>query len=186
MALSFEPTEIPDVVLVRSERHDDARGSFREVFRAQEFEDAGLPSVFVQDNLARSVRGVLRGLHYQLPPEAQGKVVGVVRGEIWDVAVDLRVGARTFGHWVGRMLSADSGDMLWIPPGFAHGYCILSDVADVHYKVTRPYVQALNRGVAWDDPELGIRWPVEAPVLSDNDRSQPTLAEAENLFRHVP
>ena len=183
MSFQLEPLAIPDVVLVRPKRHVDARGSFQETYRRSAFIAAGLPGDFAQDNLARSSRGVLRGLHYQLPPAAQGKLVGVVAGRIWDVAVDLRSGSGTYARWVGRTLDAEAGEWLWIPAGFAHGYVVLSDVADVAYKVTAEYDAKLDRGVRWDDPAMGIDWPVREPVLSAKDQSLPTLAAAENTFR---
>ena len=183
MSFTFHPLAIRDVVLIRPERHLDDRGFFKEVYREDLFREAGIDAPFVQDNLTRSVRGALRGLHYQLPPAAQGKLIGVVRGKIWDVAVDLRRGGPTFGRWVARTLDVDAGDLLWIPPGFAHGYCTLSDTADVLYKVTRPYAPELSRGLRWDDPTLGIQWPVDDPILSAADRRQPSWARCENPFR---
>lgn len=183
MAFTFTPLGIRGVVLVRSERHLDDRGFFKETYRKDEFASAGIDAHFVQDNLTLSVYGVLRGLHYQLPPAAQGKLVGVVRGRIFDVAVDLRVGGPTYGKWVARTLDVDRGEMLWIPPGFAHGYCVLSETADVFYKVTAPYSPELSRGLKWNDPVLGIQWPIEDPVLSDADQRQPPLARCENPFR---
>lgn len=186
MAFSFDPLEIPDVVAVRPDRFDDERGYFKEIFRAEDFARAGLPTSFVQDNLTRSSRGVLRGLHYQLPPGEQGKLVGVVRGRIFDVAVDLRLDSPSYGDWVGRTLDDEAGELLWVPPGFAHGYCVLSDSADVTYKVTHGYEPRLNRGLAWDDPSVGVEWPVSEPVLSAADRGQPSLEACENTFRMVP
>ena len=183
MSFRFERLDIPDVVLVRPTRHTDARGFFQETYRRSAFTEGGIPVTFVQDNLARSTRGVLRGLHYQLPPAAQGKLVGVATGRIWDVAVDLRRGSATYGRWTAQTLDADAGVQLWIPAGFAHGYVVLSDVADVSYKVTAEYDAKLDRGIRWDDATLGIRWPVADPVLSDKDRSLPTLELAENTFR---
>lgn len=183
MAFTFHPLSIRDVVLIRPERHLDDRGFFKEVYREGDFADAGIRFRFVQDNLTLSVRGVLRGLHYQLPPAAQGKLVGVVRGRIYDVAVDLRVGGPTYGKWVARTLDVDSGEMLWVPPGFAHGYCVLSETADVFYKVTEEFVPDLNRGLAWNDPSLGIQWPISDPILSDADQRQPRLARCDNPFR---
>lgn len=185
MAFSFEPLEIPDVVLVRTSRYEDERGYFEERYRESAFVEAGVAARFVQDNASRSMRGVLRGLHYQIPPAAQGKLVGVTRGRVFDVAVDLRVGGATYGRWVGRELSAESGELLWIPPGFAHGYVVLSDAADVAYKVTAEYASDLDRGIRWDDPELAIAWPVADPLVSPKDRAQPMLAAAENPFRAV-
>lgn len=186
MAFTFEPLKIRDVVVVRPERHLDDRGFFKEVYREDAFAEAGITARFVQDNVTLSVHGVLRGLHYQLPPAAQGKLVGVVRGRIFDVAVDLRVGGPTYGKWVSRILDVDRGEMLWVPPGFAHGYCVLSETADVMYKVTAPYRPELSRGLRWNDPALGIQWPVADPILSDADQRQPTLARCENTFRIRP
>jgi len=184
MAFSFEPTEIPDVVLVRPETHHDRRGFFKEVYQREAFHQAGIDANFQQDNVTRSGRGVLRGLHYQLPPGAQGKIIGVIQGAIYDVAVDLRHGSPAFGRWVGRALDDTEGAMLWIPAGFAHGYAVLSETADVSYKVTGSYRPDLARGIAWDDPELAIDWQVEAPILSDADRAQPSFADCENTFRY--
>lgn len=183
MSFRFERLAIPDVVLVRMQRHGDARGFFQETYRRSEFAAAGIADTFVQDNHARSSRGVLRGLHYQLPPVAQGKLIGVAAGRIFDVAVDLRASSPTYARWVGRTMDAEAGELLWIPPGFAHGYVALSDVADVTYKVTAEYAAALDRGVRWDDPAIGVEWPVTDPIVSPKDRVQPLLAEAENPFR---
>jgi dTDP-4-dehydrorhamnose 3,5-epimerase len=182
MTFTFERVAIPDVVLVRPTRHADQRGFFQESYRESEFVEAGIRARFVQDNLARSTRGVLRGLHYQLPPVAQGKLVSVITGKIFDVAVDLRAGSPTFGRWVGVTLTSDVGEMLWIPPGFAHGYVVLTDTADVGYKVTAEYRPQLDRGVLWNDPAIGVQWPVEAPLVSAKDQAQPTLDRCENPF----
>jgi len=183
MRFTFERLEIPDVVLVRPTRHADERGFLQESYRESAFTEAGIRARFVQDNLARSARGVLRGLHYQIPPAAQGKLVSVVHGSIFDVAVDLRVGSPSFARWVGTTLEADTGNQLWIPPGFAHGYLVLTEVADVAYKVTEEYRPELDRGVLWSDPEIGIEWPVESPTVSPKDREQPTLDRCDNPFR---
>lgn len=182
MSFTFEPLVVPDVVLVRTRAHADERGSLTETYRESAFRAAGIGARFVQDNLSRSTRGVLRGLHYQVAPAVQGKLVGVARGRIFDVAVDVRPGAPTFGRWVGRTLDAVSGDLLWIPPGFAHGYQVLSDAADVVYKLTAEYRPELGRGVRWNDPAIGIAWPLEDPVLSDADRTHPMLVEAADPF----
>lgn len=183
MSFTFEPLAIPEVVAVRPTRRRDARGFFEEMYRKSAFVEAGLDLPFVQDNFVRSTRGVLRGLHYQLPPVPQGKLVGVASGRVFDVAVDLRVDAPTFGRWVGHTLDSEIGEMLWIPPGFAHGYAVLSDVADVVYKVTAEYAPELDRGVLWNDPAIGVEWPLEDPIVSERDASQPLLAAAENPFR---
>ena len=182
MSFTFERLDIPGVIVVRPEKHRDDRGSFTEIYRQEEFAAAGIAPMFVQENIVHSSGGVLRGLHYQLPPAAQGKLVGVVQGRIFDVAVDIRQGGPTFGHWVGRELDAEEGEMLWIPPGFAHGYCVLSETADVLYKVTGYYEPALGRGIRWNDDLLAIRWPLVAPNISDIDLNQPALEECENPF----
>jgi dTDP-4-dehydrorhamnose 3,5-epimerase len=179
----FTRLEIPEVVLVRARAFADARGFFMEAYKRSEFVANGIPHSFVQDNFSRSARrGVLRGLHYQKAPKAQGKLVMVLRGRIWDVAVDIRRGSPTYGRWVAAELSEEDHTMLWVPPGFAHGFCVLSDGADVLYKCTDEYAPELDRGVRWDDPELGIPWPVEEPVLSEKDRSWPGLREADNNY----
>jgi dTDP-4-dehydrorhamnose 3,5-epimerase len=183
MKFDFEPLEIPDVVLVTATRYADERGFFQESYRASAFAEAGIDARFVQDNLARSSKGVLRGLHYQIPPGAQGKLVGTTSGRIFDVAVDLRVGSATYGRWVGAELDADGGQLLWVPPGFAHGYAVLSDVADVYYKCTEEYRPELDRGVLWNDPVIGVEWPVTDPIVSGKDREQPTLEHCDNPFR---
>jgi dTDP-4-dehydrorhamnose 3,5-epimerase len=178
-SFSFSPCRIPEVLRIRTQRFQDDRGFFSERFRLSLFQEAGLSGPFLQDNWARSSRRVLRGLHYQLPPGGQGKLVGVTRGRIFDVAVDLRSGSPTFGEWVGAELDEESGDLLWIPDGFAHGYQVLSDEADVVYKVTTEYDPELDRGIRWDDPELAIPWPLADPILSDRDRGLPGLGDAE-------
>ena len=182
MSFAFRSLEIPDVVLVSPTRRGDARGFFAETYRASEFAEAGITTPFVQDNLARSGPRVLRGLHYQLPPVPQGKLVQVLRGRIFDVAVDLRRGSPTFGRWVGHELGEEAGELLWIPPGFAHGYAVLSDGVDLAYKVTTEYQADLDRGVRWDDPTLGVAWPFGDPVLSDRDRTLPLLADIGTPF----
>lgn len=182
MSFEFSPTRIPDVVLIRPTRHRDGRGFFQETYRRSVFADAGIDATFVQDNVAHSAAGVLRGLHYQLPPADQGKLVWVPRGEVFDVVVDLRRDSAYHGEWVGCRLDAEGGAMLWIPSGFAHGYVSLADDTTVAYKVTAQYEPELDRGIRWDDPELDIEWPVTDPVLSAKDRQLPSLAEAENPF----
>ena len=182
MSFRFTRLEPPGLVLIEETRRGDARGFFAETYREGPFRAAGIPGPFVQDNHARSSRGVLRGLHYQLPPRAQGKLVRIVTGEVFDVAVDLRQGSPTFGRWAGVRLSGDAGRMLWLPPGFAHGYVVLSESADFTYKVTAEYDAALDRGIRWNDPAIGIEWPTEAAVISEKDRGLPLLAEADNPF----
>ena len=172
---------IPDVLLIDLKRHGDARGFFMETFRESVFDALGLGVRFVQDNHARSSKGVLRGLHYQLPPAAQGKLVRVPRGRVFDVAVDLRRDSPTFGRWVGMELSEARPQMLYIPPGFAHGYCVMSDTADFTYKVTAEYDPSAERGLRWNDPAIGIEWPLAEPSLSERDLVLPGLADA-HLF----
>jgi len=172
---------IPDVVLLTPKVFGDDRGFFYESFNARAFEAAtGLNPDFVQDNHSRSVKGVLRGLHYQLAPHAQGKLVRVVQGEVFDVAVDIRRASPTFGQWVGAVLSAENKNQLWIPPGFAHGFVTLSDTAEFLYKTTDVYSPECERCIAWDDPTIAIDWPIDyAPSLSVKDQLGVALTEAD-------
>ena len=176
------PTAIPEVLILEPKVFGDARGFFFESFNQKAFNEAtGLDLNFVQDNHSRSAKGVLRGLHYQLPPHAQGKLVRVVRGAVFDVAVDIRQGSPTFGQWVGVELSEDNHRQLWIPPGFAHGFLTLSDSADFLYKTTDYYAPSHERCIAWNDPQIGITWPDigTAPLLSTKDEMGKTLTEAQ-------
>lgn len=173
---------IPDVVLIEPKVFGDARGFFFESFNLNTFEAAtGLRPEFVQDNHSLSARGVLRGLHYQLAPKAQGKLVRVVQGEVFDVAVDIRRDSLTFGHWVGAHLSADNKRQLWVPPGFAHGFLTLSEQAEFLYKTTDYYAPSHERAILWNDPAIAIDWPLGdiSPVLSDKDMAALPLAHAE-------
>ena len=183
MSLKVERLDIPDVLLVEPARFGDARGFFSEVWSQRALAAQGLDVAFVQDNhsLSREV-GVLRGLHFQRPPAAQGKLVRVVRGAILDVAVDIREGSATYGRHVAVELSAANWRQLWVPRGFAHGFCTLEPDTEVLYKVDAYYDRAADAGIAWDDPALGIAWPVGAPVLSDKDRAAPRLAEIPPPF----
>ena len=176
---------IPDVLLVRPKRHGDARGYFVETFNDRIFRREIADIAFVQDNEALSAQqGTVRGLHFQRPPSAQGKLVRALKGAIFDVAVDIRHGSPTFGHHVSALLTAETGDQLWVPPGFAHGYCTVEPDSVIAYKVTAFYSAADDAGMAWDDPALGVDWPVEpgAALLSDKDKRQPKLAELPPLF----
>ena len=173
---------IPEVVLLQPKVFGDERGFFYESFNQQAFNEAtGTNHAFVQDNHSRSSQGVLRGLHYQLPPRAQGKLVRVVRGAVFDVAVDIRKGSPTFGQWVGALLTEDNHHQLWVPPGLAHGFLVLSESADFLYKTTDYYSPDHERCIRWDDPQLAIAWPsVEAAIqLSAKDQAGRWLAEAE-------
>jgi dTDP-4-dehydrorhamnose 3,5-epimerase len=182
MPFKFQRLEIPDIILVEARSARDERGYFMETYKQSAFASNGIPEVFVQDNHSHSMRGVLRGLHYQKHPKAQGKLVMVLRGEIFDVAVDLRRGSPTFGKWVGRVLSSENWHMLYIPVGFAHGVCVLSDVADLVYKVTDEYAPECERGIVWNDPALGIQWPTAQPVVSTRDAALPMLQDADFNF----
>ncbi len=171
------PTAIPDVVLVEPDVFRDDRGFFFESYHAEKYAEAGIAEPFVQDNQSHSIRGTLRGLHAQrLQP--QGKLVRALSGEIFDVAVDIRPSSPTFGRWVGAILSADNRHQLWIPAGFAHGFAVLSETADVLYKCTTLYRRDDEIGIAWNDPEIGIEWPLSSePLLSPKDATAPRLAE---------
>lgn len=172
---------IPDIILFTPKVFGDDRGFFYESFNQQTFEElTGLKRSFVQDNHSKSQKGVLRGLHYQLPPKAQGKLVRVVQGEVFDVAVDIRKGSPTFGQWVGEILSAENKRQMWIPEGFAHGFLTLSDSAEFLYKTTDYYSPDHERCIAWDDPELAVQWPImDTPALSGKDQQGQALKAAE-------
>jgi dTDP-4-dehydrorhamnose 3,5-epimerase len=177
----FTPTKIPDVIIIDPKVIGDDRGFFFESFSDRAFRAAiGRPITFVQDNHSRSHRGVLRGLHYQLPPRAQGKLVRVVAGEVFDVAIDIRRSSPTFGKWVSQILSESNRKQLWIPPGFAHGFMTLSESADVLYKTTEFYYPESERCILWSDPSLGIRWPSpDCPSLSKKDSNGQMLKDAD-------
>lgn len=175
--MNVEPTALREVLIITPRVFRDARGFFLESYNRETFRANGIDAAFVQDNHSQSVRGTLRGLHFQLPPFAQVKLVRCVRGTIWDVAVDIRAGSPTFGRWAGAELSAENFRQLYIPAGFAHGFCVLTDEAEVLYKTTAVYSHAHERGIAWDDPDLAIAWPVARPLLSDRDRRAASLAE---------
>lgn len=170
--MKITPTKIADVLLIEPRVFGDDRGFFYESFNQKAFEEAtNIKLPFVQDNHSKSGRGVLRGLHYQLAPHAQGKLVRVVQGEVFDVAVDIRKDSKTFGQWVGAHLSAENKNQLWIPPGLAHGFVVLSETAEFLYKTTSYYAPQAERSLRWNDPTLAIDWPINAePILADKDR----------------
>lgn len=174
--MKVTPTDLPGVLILEPRVFPDARGFFLETYNKEKYVAAGLPLEFVQDNLSLSGRGVLRGLHYQ-NPHAQGKLVYVLQGEVWDVAVDIRRDSATFGRWTAVTLSSENKKQFYIPPGFAHGFCVLSETALFTYKCTDTYHPECDGGVRWDDPDIGITWPVTDPILSDKDRKQPYLRE---------
>ncbi len=174
--MKISETELPGVLLLEPKRFGDDRGFFMELFHAKRYAEAGISGPFVQDNFSRSAKGILRGLHFQ-EPNAQGKLVQVLAGAVYDVAVDIRRGSPTFGKWVGVELSADNRRQLWVPAGFAHGFCVLSETADFVYKVTSYYDAATESGFRFDDPDVGIEWPDVELLYSERDRSAPRLAE---------
>ncbi len=179
--MKFTPTSLPDVILIEPQVCGDDRGFFMEVFQARRFNDAGIHAEFVQDNHSGSSQGILRGLHYQIR-HVQGKLVRVIVGEVFDVAVDLRCSSPTFGKWVGHYLSAQNRLQLWIPTGFAHGFYVLSEWAEVLYKATDYYAPQWDRALLWNDPEVGIDWPLisgEHPILSEKDARGKLLRDAE-------
>jgi dTDP-4-dehydrorhamnose 3,5-epimerase len=182
MPVKVTPTEIPDVLVVEAGLIRDDRGFFSETYSARMFEEAGLRLGFVQDNLSGSKKGTLRGLHYQLEPHGMGKLVRVIRGSIFDVAVDLRRGSPSFGKWVGRTLTAGSSAALWIPTGFAHGFVAMEDDSLVLYKCTAIHTPAAERAVNYRDPTIGIEWPIPPSIVSPKDAAAPLLADAEHNF----
>jgi dTDP-4-dehydrorhamnose 3,5-epimerase len=174
--MRFRPTELPGVILVEPDVHRDERGFFLETFHAAKYAEGGIPGPFVQDNHSRSVRGTLRGLHAQRR-RPQGKLVRAVDGEMFDVAVDIRPDSPAFGRWVGVRLSGQNFHQLYIPPGFAHGFCVLSDHVHVEYKCTDFYRADDEIGIAWNDPAIGISWPLKDPIVSAKDRALPNLRD---------
>ena len=179
--MQFVPTSIPDVILIKSKVFGDSRGFFLETYRENLFVEAGIPDRFVQDNHSGSQQGTLRGLHYQIR-KTQGKLVRVVVGELFDVAVDIRRSSPTFGEWVGEVLSAENKRQLWVPPGFAHGFYVLSEWAEIAYKATDYYAPEWDRSILWNDPDIGVDWPIlpdSQPLLSAKDQQGKLLAEAD-------
>lgn len=179
--MEFIPTSLPDVILVQPDVRGDERGFFMETYRMDKFEAAGIPTRFVQDNHSRSQQGVLRGLHYQIR-QAQGKLVRVIVGEVYDVAVDIRRESPFFGKWTSARLSAQNKLEMWVPPGFAHGFYVLSDWAEVTYKTNDYYAPQWERSIAWNDPQLCVQWPLvngQEPALSAKDAQAVSFAEAE-------
>jgi dTDP-4-dehydrorhamnose 3,5-epimerase len=184
--MNIRETSLPGVLLLEPKVFRDDRGFFIETFNTRSLAGSGVPAEFVQDNHSRSTRGVVRGLHYQLR-SPQGKLVHVARGRIFDVAVDIRLGSPHFGEWFGTELDDENLASLWIPPGFAHGFCVLSDVADVIYKCTTLYDPADDRGILWNDPAVGIEWPVESPIVSLKDSRLRKLSDTRfDLPRFKP
>lgn len=182
MPFRFQRLEIPDVVLVEGDALEDDRGVFMETYKRSAFASNGILDTFVQANYSHSGRGVLRGLHYQMHPKAQAKLVMALGGEVFDVAVDLRRGSPTYGRWTSVVLSSTNRRMLYVPVGFAHGFCTLSAEAHVYYLASEEYASEYDRGIVWNDPQIGVRWPVQEPRLSLRDARHPALREADNNF----
>lgn len=171
-------TGLPGVLIVEPDRFGDSRGFFQEIWHEGRYREAGIPGPFVQDNMSLSAHGVLRGLHFQ-NPNGQGKLVYVLQGEVFDVAVDIRTGSPTFGKWIGAVLSADNARQFYIPPGFAHGFCVTSESALFAYKCTDFYNPQTEGVIRWDDPAIGIDWPVSDPAVSERDAAAPLLADID-------
>jgi len=182
MPFSFKKLKITDVILVEPRIFPDDRGFFMESYKQSEFIKNEINTKFIQDNYSHSSKGVLRGLHYQKDPKAQAKLVMVIKGEIFDAVVDLRKNSPTYGKWIGEILSEQNHRLLYVPEGFAHGFCVLSDEVDVIYKVNNEYSPENDRGILWSDPEVGINWPIENPIISEKDTKQPLLKNADNDF----
>lgn len=184
MAFRFTPIDLPEVLLIQPPVFPDERGFFMETYKYSEFSRNGIAEQFVQTNHSHSARNTLRGLHYQKTPHAQGKLVRVVIGEVFDVVVDIRKGSPRYGQWAGSQLSASNNNILYIPPGFAHGAWVLSEQASLLYMVTQEYAPECEAGVIWNDPALAITWPAGEPVLSARDRNWPPLRAADNNFTY--
>ncbi|MEM3845503.1 MAG: dTDP-4-dehydrorhamnose 3,5-epimerase [Candidatus Parvarchaeota archaeon] len=181
--MEFESLEIEGLVLIKPKVYYDNRGFFMETYSKKEFEEHGIKTEFVQDNHSWSIKNTLRGLHFQKEPYSQAKLIRCISGEILDVAVDIRKNKKTFGKHVKINLSAENKYMLFIPEGFAHGFLVLSDYAEIIYKVSKFYNKEYESGIIWNDPELAIEWPVKNPILSENDRSRPRFSEIKNYLR---
>jgi len=184
MPFTFRKLEIPEIILIKPEVFPDGRGFFMEIYKYSDFAQGGIKEDFVQDNFSRSARGVLRGLHFQKSPNAQGKLIQCLRGRIFDVAVDIRKSSPTFGRWVGTELTGKNKRILYIPPPFAHGFVVLSETADVVYKCTKEYSPQDDRGIIWNDPDINILWPLKEPVLSGKDAGHPLLKDADINFTY--
>lgn len=182
MVFTFKRLQISDVILIEPKLLSDSRGFFYESFKESDFLSNGISDKFVQENFSHSIKDVIRGLHFQKNPQAQTKLVSVVKGKIFDVAVDIRKNSSTFGKWVGEILSEQNRRSLYIPEGFAHGFCVLSDEADVSYKVNKEYSPENDRGIIWNDSTIDIPWTTENPIISEKDNQLPTLEKSDNNF----
>ena len=184
MSFTFKKLNLPDVMLVEAKSFPDDRGYFKEIFKESSFIENEINTRFVQDNFSHSSKAVFRGLHFQKNPKAQAKLVTTLRGEIFDVVVDIRKDAPTYGKWVSEILSEQNHKLLYIPEGFAHGFCILSDEADVFYKVNQEHSPEHDTGFIWNDPEINIKWPIDKPIMSERDQKLPLLKSADNNFSY--
>jgi len=184
MPFSFKRLEIPEIVVIEAKSFSDDRGFFLESFKESDFISNGIDVKFVQDNISHSMKNVLRGLHYQKNPEAQAKLVIPIKGKIFDVAVDIRKGSPSFGRWVGEILSEDNHKSMFVPKGFAHGFCVLSEQADILYKVSNEYSSENERGIIWNDHTLEINWLVDNPILTKKDLELPLLNDIDNNFSY--
>jgi dTDP-4-dehydrorhamnose 3,5-epimerase len=182
MSFEFEALDLPGLILVKPQIMGDGRGFFLELYKHSDFVRAGIREHLVQDNYSKSLKGVLRGLHYQKEPMAQGKLVTCIAGTIFDVAVDIRRGSPGYGKWVGAELSGETKRLLYVPAGFAHGFQVISDTAEVLYKCTMEYSPSDDRGIIWNDPDIGVAWPLDDPLLSGKDKTHPRLKDADNNF----
>ena len=182
MPFTFKRLSIPDVILVESQSFSDDRGFFFESFKESDFFLNSIDKKFVQDNFSHSVNGVIRGLHFQKAPKAQAKLITALKGKIFDVAVDIRKNSPTYGKWVSEILSGNTHNLLYVPEGFAHGFCVISDEADVLYKVSNEYSQEHERSIIWNDPKLDIQWPIKKPIISNKDNKLSLLENLDNDF----
>ena len=182
MPFAFKRLSIPDVILVEPNSFSDDRGFFFESYKESDFLSNGIDKKFVQDNFSHSVYGVIRGLHFQKAPKAQAKLVTALKGEIFDVAVDIRKNSPTYGKWISEILSDKDHKLLYVPEGFAHGFCVISDEADVLYKVSNEYSQEHERSIIWNDPKLDIQWPIKKPIISNKDNKLSLLENLDNDF----
>ena len=180
MPFSFKRLSISDIILVEPQSFSDDRGFFFESFKESEFLSCCIDKKFIQDNFSHSIRRVIRGLHFQKHPKAQAKLVSVLKGEIFDVAVDIRKNSPTYGKWISEILSENNHKLLYIPEGFAHGFCVLSEEADVFYKVSNEYSPEHEHGIIWSDPKLNIDWPISKPIISSDDSKLPLFENLEN------
>jgi dTDP-4-dehydrorhamnose 3,5-epimerase len=186
MAFTFKSLTIPGIILIETKVIGDKRGYFAEMYKFSEFEAAGIKERFIQQNQSKSQKGVLRGLHFQKHPKAQGKLIRAIAGEIFDVVVDLRKGSPTYGKWVAEILSEANKRLLYVPVGFAHGFCVLSDMAEILYSCTEEYSPQDEGGLIWNDPAVAISWPIKEPIVSTRDQNLPELTKVEHNFVYTP